>query len=126
MAMQNERVSTAFASASADATLSMPTQTTLQYTKPAASKMKTAAVQKTDDAVRVYYAQLAQKLAVMLAVTFAIMMVVIAVNSAIINGMDMQIVNLEQTLEVLQNTYAELQSSIQEATNLETFLQFLP
>ena len=125
---QSERVSAAFASATTEETLSMPTQTTLQYTKPVAAaqhQTATAVANKADDAVRVYYAQLAQKMAVILAAAFAVMMVVITINSAVINGMDIQIVNLEHTLETLQNTYAELQNSIQEAKDIATFLQYL-
>ncbi len=125
----------------ADETLAMPTATTLQYGKatlysgtyaraerapevmtapvppyapPAAARpaaMPRVVATPAEDA-HAYYAALLKKVIVCFAVAFVVLMVVIAVNSAILSSMDAEIATLQQTLDALANEVAALQESV--------------
>lgn len=114
-----------------DEALAMPTPTTLQYGKataqeafwetdatlPAAAPAALPRVIATpaEDA-RAYYAALLKKVLVGFAAAFVVMMVVIAVNSAVLNGMNLEIAALQQTLDTLSQEVAALQEAVGQYT----------
>ena len=139
-ALRKERAASAVAETT-DETLCMPTSTTLQYgTRPlmqtstapvAAPTAKTgvATANSTEVAasqdMRAYYTSLAKKVAVAFAVAVVVMMVVIAINSAVLGGIDLQIMNLQQELSALQAQAQSLQQAIANETSWESILEFI-
>ena len=118
----------------ADETLSMPTATTLQYgnvdgqaapmyatatAMPAAPAMPAAmpaamprVIASAAQDARAYYAALLKKAVVGFAVACVLLLVVIAVNSAILSGMNGEIASLQQTLDSIAAQAADLQAQI--------------
>ena len=118
----------------ADETLSMPTATTLQYgnvsgqaapmyatatAMPAAPAMPAAmpaamprVIASAAQDARAYYAALLKKAVVGFAVACVLLLVVIAVNSAILSGMNSEIASLQQTLDSIAAQAADLQAQI--------------
>lgn len=118
----------------ADETLSMPTATTLQYgnvsgqaapmyfeatAMPAAPAMPAAmpvtmprVIASAAQDARAYYAALLKKAVVGFAVACVLLLVVIAVNSAILSGMNSEIASLQQTLDSIAAQAADLQARI--------------
>lgn len=114
-----------------DESLAVPTATTLQYSQAAARPRAAedtrtrAVVRSAEEDEQIYYAELAKKLIVFFSVVFVALLVVIGINTAVINGMDIEIAALEETLEALQQEVAELQEAIADATSWETILEFI-
>ena len=120
----------ALATATEEEQLSMPTGTTLQYANSVAVAEKAQpytekvvfTAQQDDTA---YLAAVLRKLAITFAVAFAVLMVVVTINSAILNGLDMQIISLQQELSALQAQAADLQQAIAQETSWESIWNFI-
>lgn len=114
-----------------DESLAFPTATTLQYGQAAArphaaeDTRTRAVVRSAEEDEQLYYAALAKKLIVFFSVVFVALLVVIGINTAVINGMDIEIAALEETLAALQQEVADLQEAIADATSWETILEFI-
>lgn len=97
------------------------------YAPTAAPKVETGTrtVASAAEDMRAYYASLAKKVLVAFAVAFVVMMVVIAVNSAILGSINLELTALQEELSVLQAEVSELQQSIAQETSWESILAFI-
>ena len=123
--LASARQSAAAEAPAEDDALSMPTATTLQYgSATEQANAKAAALPLSapvsfphviatpaEDA-RAYYAALLKKVAVAFAVALTLMLIVVAVNSAILSGMNAEMVSLQQTLDALAAQAGELQEQV--------------
>jgi hypothetical protein len=87
-------------------------------------------VQKSKETVAVsaereYYLNLAKKYLAIFAVAFLVMMTVITVNSVILNGMDIELTTLQQTLQSVMDQVSELQSAIAAERDWSSILEFI-
>lgn len=109
--------------------LSMPTEATLQYAPAATTAQATATVQQAlsyaSEETRAYYASLAKKVAIVFGVAFVALMAVIIVNTVILNGMELQIVDFQQALTALQMEVKDLQSQIDSETAWDSVWAFI-
>lgn len=106
--------------------LSRPTGTTLQYLEVKAEP--TVKTQKAESAVtdlQRYYASVLKNCIVVFAVAFVVVMAVIAINSAVLGGLDLRIADLQQTYLSLTAQYNGLLESIAQETGWESILAFI-
>lgn len=122
---------TVFVPETTDETLSVPTDTTLQYSAAQAAtetftQTKTVSSAKSVAAERSeYYAQLLKKVITVFAVAVFILLVAITVNSAVLRGMDVQLSGLQETLEALRKEVEALQQAVKDETSMESILEFI-
>lgn len=132
MAAQTDSV---LAPETADETLSVPTGTTLQYaggqtateadvktvTRTATvSSIKSVAAERSE-----YYAKLLKKVIAVFAVAAVVLLTIIAVNSAVLRGLDVYLNDLNLALEALKEEVAALEEAVEEETSWESILEFI-
>lgn len=81
--------------------------------------------QETTAATREQWETFAKRAIVLFAAVFVLLMTVIAVNSALINGMDVEYETLQQALQTLREELATMQSSVEYLTSKEAILEFV-
>lgn len=117
----------AFAPQTQDQSLFVPTSATLQYgsAQTAAKPAAQAAAQSVAAEQSAYYAQMLKKVIAVFAVAVVALLLVITVNSAVLRGMDLQIENLQVTLDALRAEVEALQQAVESETAWENILDYI-
>lgn len=93
--------------------------------RPVERPMTRPAESASASVANVDYAKLLKTVIAAFAVTAVMLLIVIAVNSAVLRGMDVQLQALNASLEVVKSEVAALEAAIDEETAWESILEFI-
>lgn len=97
----------------------------VQEVVSAVEEVNEVAKSQTAVASREQWEKFAKRAIALFAVAVILLMTVIAINSAVINGMDLEYATLQQTLQTLQNDIAVLRDSIAQQTSWESVFAYI-